>query len=194
MNHGPPAEQWRVFLAIELPDRVRTQLAEHARHLREAVPEASASWSRPENVHLTLKFFGNVDKDDLPRISAAAERAAGEFSPFQIRIGGTGVFPKPSRAQVLWIGVNDPSGRLSELQRRLEDECEAEGFAKENRAYKPHLTIARLRHLEGARRLAEAHLQTKFDLIDVRVTEFVLFRSELSPKGSRYTAISTHRL
>jgi 2'-5' RNA ligase len=188
------SEEWRTFCAIELTDQFRAQLADHAQQLRQAVPEASASWSRPENIHLTLKFFGNVPTGRLAKISAAASRVAGEFSPFQIRIGGTGVFPKASRPQVLWIGVEDPSDRLSELQHRIEEECAREGFAKENRGYKPHLTIARLRRPEGARKLAETHLQIKFGFMEVRVNEFVLFRSPLSPKGSIYTVISKHEL
>ena len=188
------SEEWRTFCAIELPDEVRSQLASHAKRLREAVPEASASWSKPENVHLTLKFFGNVSPDKLPLISAAASRAIKDSSSFSIRIGGTGVFPKRSRPQVLWVGVEDSSDRLADLQRRLEEEFAHEGFPKENRGYRPHLTIARLRQPEDATQLAEAHIQTKFSFIDVRVNEFVLFRSELSPKGSRYTAISKHEL
>ena len=186
------SEEWRTFCAIELSAEVRAQLHDHVRRLREAVPEAAASWSKPENVHLTLKFFGNVPKQKLTRISDAAVRVSKQFASFEIGIGGVGVFPKPSRPQVLWIGVEDPSGRLTELQRRVEEECAKEGFAKEDRAYKPHLTLARLRHPDGARKLAETHLQTKFSVINVPVTEFVVFRSQLSPKGSTYTAISKH--
>ena len=188
------SEEWRTFCAIELSDEVRARLADHIKQVRETVPEASASWSRPENVHLTLKFFGNVPTKKLARISNAAARVASEFSSFQIKIGGTGLFPKASRAQVLWIGVEDPSGDLAELQRRFEEESAREGFEKEDRAYRPHLTIARLRRPEGARQLAATHLQTEFGFSEIRVNEFVVFRSELSPKGSRYTAISKHRL
>jgi 2'-5' RNA ligase len=185
---------WRTFCAIELSDQVRAALRDHVRRLREAVPETSASWSRAENVHLTLKFFGDVPKEKISRISDAAARVAGKFSPFQIKIGGTGVIPKASRPQVLWIGVEDPAGHLSELQQRFEEECAGAGFPKENRAYKPHLTIARLRRPEGARQLAETHLQTRFAAIQVRVSEFVVFRSQLSPTGSVYTPISKHEL
>jgi RNA 2',3'-cyclic 3'-phosphodiesterase len=188
------SEEWRTFCAIELPGNVQTQLEEHVRRLREAVPVASASWGRPENVHLTLKFFGNVPKEKLTGISDAAARVAGEFAPFQIRIGGTGVFPRRSRPQVLWIGVEDSSGHLSNLQARLEEEFARESFPKEDRGYRPHLTIARLRRPEDARQLAEAHIQTKFSLIEVAVNEFVVFRSQLSPKGSIYTVISKHGL
>jgi 2'-5' RNA ligase len=185
-------EEWRTFCAIDLPQEVRAQLQNHAGQLREAFPTASASWSRPENVHLTLKFFGNVPTEKLTLISGAATRIAGGLSPFAIRIGGTGVFPRRSRPQVLWVGIEDSSGRLSDLQQRLEQEFEREGFPKEDRGYRPHLTIARLRRPEDARPLAEAHIQTKFDFIEIRVNEFALFRSQLSPKGSIYTVISNH--
>ena len=183
---------WRVFCAVELPAEVRKQLEEHILKLRKAVPDVAASWSRVENIHLTLKFFGNVALDRIPVITAAASRAVAEFSPFPIGVGDTGVFPRPSRAQVLWIGVSDRSGKLSALQERLENECAAEGFPKEDRAYRPHLTIARIRRPENARRLVDAHLQMSFPIIDIEPNELILFRSELSPKGSRYTAISTH--
>jgi 2'-5' RNA ligase len=183
---------WRVFCAVELPAEVRNQLEEHILKLRKAVPDVAASWSRVENIHLTLKFFGNVALDRIEVISAAASRAVAEFSPFPIGVCDTGVFPRPSRAQVLWIGVSDSSGKLSALQERLENECAAEGFSKEDRVYRPHLTIARIRRPEGGRRLAETHLQMDFPRIDIDLTELVLFRSELSPRGSKYTAISKH--
>ncbi len=182
--------EWRVFCAVELPDVVRARLEDHISRLRKEVPDAAASWSRVENIHLTLKFFGNVEVNRIEKISAAAERAVKQFSTFPIGVGGTGVFPRPSRPQVLWIGVNDPSGQLSALQEKFEDECGAEGFEKEDRAYRPHLTIARLRKPEGARHLADAHLRMKFETIEVRLSELVIFRSELSSKGSRYTPIS----
>jgi len=183
-------ESWRVFCAIELPAEVRARLEDHILKLRKEVPDAAASWSRVENIHLTLKFFGNVEVKQITRITEVAERVGRQFSTFQIGVGGTGVFPRPSRAQVLWIGVSDPSGQLTALQEKFEDECAAEGFEKEDRAYRPHLTIARLRKPESARHLADAHLQMKFETIEVELKELVVFRSELSPKGSKYTTIS----
>src|SRR6476659_9820942 len=136
---------WRVFWAVELPEDVRARLQEHIARLRKEVPDAAASWSRVENIHLTLKFFGNVALDRIPKISAAATRTTEQSARFQIEIGNTGVFPRASRPQVLWIGVNDPSAQLSALQKTFEAECGTAGFEKEDRAYRPHLTIARLR-------------------------------------------------
>jgi 2'-5' RNA ligase len=185
---------WRVFCAVELPDELPAQLRDYIAQLRQEVPEAAASWSRVENIHLTLKFFGNVAVERIESISAAVARAMKEFAPFQIAVGGTGVFPKPSRAQVLWIGINDPSGKLLELQQRLENECAKEEFEKEGRAYRPHLTIARIRKPDGARRLADAHLQKQFKLTQLTLTELIVFRSELSSQGSKYTALSHHQL
>ena len=187
-------QEWRIFCAVELPDSVRARLQDHIGLLRGAGPDATASWTRVENIHLTLKFFGNVAIDRIPKISAAVERAIKKFPPFSIGIGKTGVFPKSSRAQVLWIGVSDPSGKLAELQRQLENECAKEKFEKEDRAYRPHLTIARLRKPEGARLLADAHLNMDFEPAEMTVSELIVFRSELSSKGSKYTAISRHKL
>ena len=186
--------EWRTFCAFELSADLRSQLEAHISRLRETVPDVRASWSRPENTHLTLKFFGNVPVDNLPQISAAAERAVKDFSPIQIEVAKTGVFPNANRARVLWIGVNDPSRDLAKLQRTLEEQCELEGFPKEDRAFKPHLTIARIRTPEGARELANAHLRTDFKPSHITLNELIVFRSEPSSKGSRYTPISKHLL
>jgi len=185
---------WRLFCAFELSQVLRSRIDEHSQRVREAVPEAAASWSRPENIHLTMKFFGDVDQAKAPSISNALARVVEEFSAIEITAGGTGVFPRPSRPQVLWIGIDDRSGVLAKLQQRLEDECELEGFPKEDRAFRPHLTIARIRKPHKANRLAETHLRTEFPALELVLNELVLFRSELSPKGSNYTPLSRHRL
>jgi RNA 2',3'-cyclic 3'-phosphodiesterase len=185
---------WRMFCAFELSESLRAQIQAHAQCVREAIPDAAASWSRPENIHLTVKFFGNVDPAKVPLISAAAERVVKEFSPIQIEVAKTGVFPRTSRPQVLWIGIDERSGALAKFQQRLENELTGDGFPKEDRAFRPHLTIARIRRPQNANQLAEVHLKTRFAPVEVVFEELVLFRSELSSKGSKYTAISRHRL
>jgi 2'-5' RNA ligase len=90
--------EWRLFCAFDLPADLRTQLEDHIRHLRETVPHARASWSRPENSHLTVKFFGNVAVEKVEAIKNAAERTAKEFAPIAIEVGEAGVFPNVNRA------------------------------------------------------------------------------------------------
>ena len=196
MSHkeAPKSTVWRVFSAVELPDFTRAQLRDHIERLRRDVPEVAASWSRVESIHLTLKFFGHVPVDRVATISAAAARAVRDLGPFEIRVGGTGVFPRPSRPQVLWIGVDDSTGKLLSLQQRFDEECARLGFGKEDRAFKPHLTIARIRKPEGSKHLADAHLRIQFKPVEINVTQLIVFRSELSPKGSKYTPVSRHEL
>ena len=197
MNKSRSADdsrEWRVFCAVELAEDVRERIRAHISTVRRAVPEASASWGRPENTHLTVKFFGNVAQSRINGISAATDRAVANSNPFNIVIGGSGVFPGVSRARVLWIGVADPDGELNQMHNRVENECVQEGFEKETRAFRPHLTVARLRRPEGSRPLAETHLKTKFAEVIVPVNELVVFRSELSSPGSKYTSLSRHPL
>jgi 2'-5' RNA ligase len=187
-------EHWRVFCAIELSSVVRSGIQKHIDLLRAAVPESHASWSRTGNIHLTVKFFGSVPKDRITRISTAASITASSFNPFEISIGKTGVFPGPSQPRVVWIGVDDRTGKLTELQQRFEMECSTNDFEKEDRRFRPHLTIARIRKPAGARALAEANQQLGFESETLLVEELVVFRSELSSRGSKYTALSRHRL
>lgn len=188
------SHMWRVFCAIEVPHDVRDQLLAHIEHLREAVPQVQASWSRTESIHLTLKFFGNIEQSQVDRLSAAASLVTNRYSPFQIGLRGSGIFPPSGTPRVLWIGVNDPSGQLTDLQQQFENECAKEGFPKEGRAFRPHLTLARIRKPQGARRLAEVHEGIEFKPVEFRVSEVLLFRSELSSEGSKYTIISRHGL
>ena len=187
-------EQWRVFCAIDLPREVREKVLAHTLKLREAVPEAQASWSRPDNIHLTIKFLGDIPVSRVEMLSNAAANATGAFDSFSISVQGSGAFPTRGAPRVLWIGIEDVQGQLGKLYGRLEDECAKAGFGKEARAFHPHLTLARLRKPEGARALAEAHKQKQFEPIEFSVSELLVIRSELSSAGSKYTTISRHPL
>jgi len=187
-----PTEHWRVFIAIELPSVVRKSLSDHIHGLRKALPDVQASWSREENLHLTLKFLGNTLVARMEALSQAAQRAAVRFQPFDLIVGRCGAFPPRGQPRVLWIGIDDPTGELTKLNRALEDECAKAGFAREQRPFHPHLTITRLRKPQGSRRLAELHGAMGFTNQQVSASEMVLFRSELLREGSQHTAISHH--
>lgn len=184
----------RVFCAVELPDEVRGAAAAHAARLRRDFPEARASWARTETLHITLKFLGEVEAARVAVISGAAGAAAEGFGQFSLTVGEAGTFPPRGAARVLWLGVRDESGGLARLQRRLEEGCEAAGFQREPRAFKPHLTLARLRAPKDAHALSEAHRRSTFGPHAFSVSELVVMRSELGPGGSRYTPLSRHAL
>jgi 2'-5' RNA ligase len=185
-------EQWRVFCAIGFPHDVREKVLAHSMRLRQAVPEANASWSRPDSIHLTLKFLGDIPQSRVDSLSMAAAKSSKGLEAFPISVQGSGVFPTGGRPRVLWIGIADPEGKLVELYRGLEEECSKAGFKREERPFHPHLTLARLRKPEGARALAEAHKQMKFEPIEFTISELLVIRSELSSAGSKYTTISRH--
>jgi RNA 2',3'-cyclic 3'-phosphodiesterase len=185
-------ESWRVFIAIELPASVRQKLKAHIDRLRESVPEASASWSREDNLHLTLKFLGDTSVSRIETLSQAAKGAASEVASFELMVKGCGAFPPRGQPRVLWIGIEDPAGDLGKLHQALEDQCAKAGFAREPRPFHPHLTIVRLRKPHGSRQLAITHQEIGFAAETVSVSALAVVRSELRREGSRHTVISRH--
>lgn len=187
-------ESWRVFCAVELPAELRERAAAHARHLRAAISDVRASWPRAENLHLTLKFFGEIARSRVESLSQAVARAARKSQPFKLTLEGAGSFPPRGTPRVLWLGIGDSSGALAELQDHLEEECEGIGFKREERPFRPHLTLARIRSPPGARSLARLHQATGFQALEFSVKALFLMRSELEAGGSRYTEILHHSL
>jgi 2'-5' RNA ligase len=185
---------WRMFCAVELPEALKSRVAEHAARLRETFPHLRVSWEKPEKLHLTLKFLGETEPSRVEELSGAAERAVAGMGPFELIVAEAGTFPPHGPARVLWLGVRDESGRLSSLRQSLENECAASGFPREGRPFQPHLTVARLRTPSGARELAAAHRETPFAPQTFSVSELVVMRSDLGPGGSRYTPVSRHRV
>ena len=188
----------RLFCAVELPEDVRERAAGHLAQLRRtaAAGETRVGWERAEKLHVTMKFFGEVEQSRVEDLAGAVGRAAGGAgAAFDLVLEEAGTFPRRGAARVLWLGVADSSGELARLHARLEDECAAAGFAREARAFHPHITIARLRTGgAGARALTEAHKALGFDPVQFTVSELALLRSELGPGGSRYTVLSRHAL
>jgi 2'-5' RNA ligase len=189
-----PSVTWRVFCAIELPETVRALVLRRIKRLQEAVPEAKASWSRDANLHLTLKFLGEIPQTSVSDFSDATSRAVAGPAPFTIRLEQTGVFPKHGSPRVLWIGIDDFTGKLGELHTRLENEAADAGFENEKRPFHPHLTLGRLRQPRHAFTLAAAHAQLEFEPAEIAVSELLVIKSELSSEGSKYAVISRHAL
>ena len=109
----PATDTWRVFIAVELPPEVRARLAQHVDSLRKAIPDVRASWARQENLHLTLKFLGEVPIAKVEVLSVSAGAAARASDHFDLVVGGCGAFPPHGNPRVLWIGIEDQSGKLA---------------------------------------------------------------------------------
>src|SRR2546423_454135 len=117
------AEQsWRPFIAIELPPDIRAAVMNHIQFLRREFPDAKASWTREENIHLTLKFLGDTPVAKAESVSQALLKAAGTTGPFNLLIANAGTFPPRGKPSVLWIGIEDPTTRLHKLHEAVENE------------------------------------------------------------------------
>ena len=185
-------DSFRTFIAIELPGDVRARVAQHIACLRRELPDVRASWNREDNLHLTLRFLGNVPVNDITKVSDAVASATKLLSSFELTISDCGTFSPHGRPGVLWIGTQ--ASGLQTLHAAIENELAQVGFTRESRPFHPHLTIARLRHSQGARPLADLHKSSGFAPIAIAVSEVVVFKSELLEQGSKHTAISRHKM
>jgi 2'-5' RNA ligase len=192
-------QTYRVFIAIELPSLIRRQIKEHIDQLRSRFPHVRASWSREDNLHLTLKFLGEIPISRIPALSESCSEAIEQIEPFDLTVRGCGTFPAHGKPKVLWIGIEDTDAEaqtspLHKLHAAVENSCAAFGFEREVRPYHPHLTIARIREANDSRVLAEHHRQTEFATPTFTVSQIVVFSSQLSKEGSRHSPLSRHEL
>jgi 2'-5' RNA ligase len=175
----------RTFICIDLPESIKGRIEELQRTLSQI--GAPVSWVKPANIHLTVKFLGDVRQAEIPLVAAACKRTIGSCSPFQVTVGSTGCFPSPRNPSVLWIGISQMPDALMRLRDAIEEELAREGFAREAKKFKPHLTIARLRNPRTAKPVADAFMTCGFADESFPATEVIVMRSDLSPQGSLYT-------
>jgi len=189
-------ESQRLFCAVELPEATRAAVFSHLTRLRATLTApARVSWEREEKLHLTLKFFGEVEAARVEALATALARAAGKARPLTLSIQTAGVFHSIGRPNVIWLGVSDEAGDLARLRARIEDMCAEADFPREVRAFHPHVTLARIRQANGeTRRLAHRHVDLGFAPASFEVGEIVLMRSQPAPGGSDYTVLSRHEL
>ncbi len=191
MAHNP--EQIRSFVAIELPEEAKKGLARLRKEL-ERDEHRFVKWVDPAGIHLTLKFLGNIPSKRVTEITEAMKKASQGISPFHLEISGLGAFPSLRQARVFWVGVGGEMDQLSRLQQNIDAALTALGFAKEERPFVAHLTLARIR--EGAsppekRSFGELVGSTVFeDKYPVEVEAIRLMRSQLTPAGAIYTCLS----
>jgi len=178
----------RAFLAIDLPDVLRTKIALVQGELKRS--SADVRWVPVGNIHLTLKFFGNVPDADIAPLAQAARQAAAQQPPLQLQVTQAGAFPSVKSPRVVWLGLAGDVIPLTQLFHRLEKAFAALGHLPEGRAFSPHLTLGRVKSPANRHRLAQ--LLEKLPPLDwppFMVQELILYRSVLSPQGSTYTPL-----
>ena len=190
-------EQIRSFIAIELPEEVKAGLRRIQTELK--LPgHTFVKWVATESVHLTLKFLGNISPQKVAEITGVMEQASQGVSPFQLEVTEVGAFPNMRQPRVLWVGIKGEIDKLVTWQQRIDNGLIPLGFAKETRAFTPHLTLARLREgcSPGDRRdFGEMVAKIPVDVsYKFNVNSLNLMKSQLLPGGAVYSRLAEVKL
>ncbi len=178
----------RTFIAVELSPRVITRAGNLMDELRAI--GAEVNWVHPQQMHLTLKFLGDVSDTETPDICRVVKEVADEFEPFEIVCRGAGAFPNARDPRTLWIGIQDGADELKRLQAAIDDAFKSQlGYGKEQRAFHPHITLGRIKHIPPEKHselteLLEKHAHFDADL--AIIDEVVTFASFLGRGGPQH--------
>ena len=178
----------RTFIAIELPEEIIASISKIQESIRSY--GFKVRWVRPQNIHLTLKFLGNVRVAETEAIGRALLASVNGFAPLAMTAKGIGVFPGIKRPRVLWVGVGGQINELIQLQQALDEKLAGLGFPREKRAFKGHLTMGRVQAKIDPKRLLEAIKEYDgFESEPFVADKMILFQSELHPAGAIYTKL-----
>jgi 2'-5' RNA ligase len=186
----------RAFIAIELPAAILDELDKIEERLKPQMPTGAIRWVKPDSIHLTLKFLGQVPSDQISLITSSLKAAVATCPAFTLEVKDAGCFPNEHRPRVAWVGVHEEGtgNRLQHLQRAVENAISPLGYPTEQRAFSPHLTLGRL-----ARDVRPADLKRVGDVITAgpvgslgrwTVTQVALIKSDLKPTGAVYTILT----
>ncbi len=183
----------RLFFAVNLSDEIRARLHQEQSSLKAL--GADVKWVERDNIHVTLKFLGEVPETRAPELSAAAEGIAESAQPFALGISGLGCFPSVRSPRVVWAGITRGADQMAALAESVDKAMERLGFERENRPFKAHVTLGRVRSPKGQTPLAEGLQRgSAVEAGEMRVDHFSLMRSELRPGGPIYTVLQDFAL
>ena len=183
----------RTFIAIEIPAGVKSDISNWQDKLRDIVD--GIKWVKSDNIHITLKFLGNIEEKMIPQLKTAIERSAENVDPFEIEVKGEGCFPNVNRPRIVWVGVDNGKDTLSRIAAKIEIECSKLGFEKENRPYRPHLTIGRVKKfIKNTEELRRYFSESPFRSEVFTADEIILMKSDLKPDGPVYTPLEIIKL
>jgi RNA 2',3'-cyclic 3'-phosphodiesterase len=183
-----PEDVIRSFLAIEISEEVRERLKALQQDLKKA--GAKVGWVAPENIHLTLVFLGDLFRSQVEPLANSMDEVAAKFSSFHYEVAGSGFFGSPRLPRVLWVGVHEPAGAITDFQTRVLTAVRELGLKTEDRPFHPHLTIGRVRTRdrvdELTSRLASAK-STSYGSVEVH--RLLIMQSHLERQGVRYSIL-----
>ncbi len=190
-------ETVRAFIAIELPPELKQYLASLQKKLK-AEKQPRIKWVKPEGIHLTLKFLGDIDMSMVKPVTQAMADAAAEASSFKLGVQQPGAFPNLQRVQVVWVGLGGEVDKLKQLHKKLDADLVKLGFTPENRPFKPHLTLARLGNeasAEQRQQLGDLITATRLEAaLPIEVSAISLMKSQLTRAGAIYSRIGSVEL
>ena len=179
----------RAFLAIEPPEEVLAAVMRLQEKLKGEVA-GKVGWTRPQGNHLTLKFFGDIDNTDVEKIGAVVKFHISAVTSLLLKIEKIGVFPDLRRPRVIWAGTTGDTEKLTMLQNKLDVDFAGLGFPPENRPFRAHLTLGRIKVPHGLAGIGEAIKKlSDFKAGEFRAAELILFQSQLTPHGAIYTKL-----
>jgi len=179
----------RAFIAIDLPKEIHESIKKAQNYLKDSMRDVR--WTKYGNVHLTLKFLGDTEAKKINAISKALQDIADDFSPFVISLEGIGAFPNTHKPSVVWTGIQKGAEETIKLAKLIDSSMGKFDFQREKRAFKPHLTIGRVREIKHPSELKEALDNPNVGEIgEFTVDKISLIKSQLDPAGSIYTTLS----
>ena len=187
----PSLAATRTFICLELPDTIRVQAEALQRRL--AGLGDQIRWVNPGNLHLTLRFLGEISRSQVETVCLAVRCAAARLDVFSIRFSGTGCFPSLRRPKVFWIGITEATD-LIRLFEAIEEELSSAGFPREIRPFSPHLTIGRARVDRKSPGLTDALTTAGFEPASFLVTHVTVMKSDLKKSGAVYTVLARQPL
>lgn len=182
----------RAFIALDIPGEIQDCLETISDQLRAEFGDVPIRWVDPRNIHLTLKFLGDVSLNNIEVLKESIKVEAMQYKPMVFSVGGVGAYPKVRNPRVIWVGVETPT-ELIDLQRGIDSQMTRIGYTPDRRPFSPHLTLGRVSRnakSKEIRKIGDVLLNSKIGFLGVgRVNAVHLYRSDLKPKGAVYTKL-----
>jgi 2'-5' RNA ligase len=176
-----------MFICIEIPDFIQSRIRALQQQLKGLWGDVA--WVKPGNIHLTLKFLGELPAPKLVPVQNVCAQASQNLGAVTFEVSGAGCFPSRKNPRVLWVGVDSVPEKLKRLHAELEQHLQRQGFPREDKPFSPHLTLGRLRSSRHGESLVSWLMESGFAPEKVEAREIILMKSELHPGGSVYTAL-----